>query len=79
MTPSRMLTLWVVYDHPPDFPDHVVVRRQFVTQHSTTPITSANIGGVYDTLNDARADIPLGHVCIGRFPDDDPVIVETWI
>jgi hypothetical protein len=79
MTSNRLLTLWVVYDHPRDFPDHVVVRRQFVMQSSTTPITSADIGGVYDDLDQARADIPHGHFCIGRFPDDDPVIVETWI
>lgn len=33
----------------------------------------------YKTLEEARAAIPEGMVMIKRSPEDDPVIVETWI
>jgi hypothetical protein len=31
------------------------------------------------SLDEARKSIPEGMVCITRSPDDDRVIVETWI
>ena len=35
--------------------------------------------GFADTLEDARYLIPLGRTRIDRSPEDDPVIVESWI
>lgn len=33
-TASALLVFWVIYDHPRDFPDHFVLRRQFVKAHA---------------------------------------------
>ena len=69
------LVMWTIYDHPRDFPDHFVMRRGSV---DASGIRFQEIGGIYDTLESARADVPLGLACITRHPSDDPVIVETW-
>ena len=73
---ENLLCLWVVYDHPRDFPDHIVVRRQFVRSGE---LMTASVGGLYDDIDAAREDLPYGVCCLQRYPDDDPVIVETWI
>jgi hypothetical protein len=52
------------------------MRRQWVLKGR---IAFAQFAGVYDTLEEARKDIPQGLYCLGRDPNDDPVIVESWI
>lgn len=69
------LKLWVVYDHPTDFPDSFAARL-WLTDRPTGEVLVA------DTLDDIRAAIAglmPGAVCLMRQPDDDPVIVETWL
>ncbi len=77
MTLENLLCVWVVYDHPRDFPDHIVVRRQFAMRNGE--VMTAAVGGLYDDIDAAREDLPYGLCCLPRYPDDDPVIVETWI
>lgn len=72
------LDIWVVYDSPSDFPGRVVVRRQIAL--SDRRIAKDARAFLFPTLDDARrwlADLNL--TCLPRFPDDDPVIVETWL
>ena len=65
--------IWVIYDHPKDFPDSVVVRIWW--------------GEVPDTLTqhflsvDAarRHMLYRGRVPLARDKSDDPCIVESWI
>lgn len=65
--------IWVIYDHPKDFPDSVVVRIFW--------------GEVPDTLTQHFLSIASARrhmLCRGRLPlprdaSDDPVIVESWI
>ncbi len=70
------LTLYVIYDHPSDYPNHWVVRQHLV--NGLWSSISA-IGIVCNTLEEARAQIPPYLVCLPRVEDDDPVIVESWI
>ena len=78
MTCQDLLTLWVVYDRPRDFPEHFVVRRQWAMRDGTVRV--ALVGGLYRDLAAARADLePMGLCCLMRDPNDDPAIVETWI
>jgi hypothetical protein len=66
--------MWTIYDHPRDFPRHVVVRAVAVG------IGKAACACLYDTLAEAREDCArLASVPMPRDPDDDEVIVETWI
>lgn len=74
---GALLPIWAIYDHPSDFPEHVVVRKQYALR--TGDVLPASIGCLYDYLEEARADLmPLGLYCLIRHPDDDPAIVETW-
>jgi hypothetical protein len=70
------LILYTIYDRPADFPTRFVVRAWWVHTAGVELVP----GGVSlaDTLDDARAAIPPGHVLIARDELDDPVIVETW-
>lgn len=69
------LTQWVIYDHPADYPQYVVV-RQWVIKAGQIEIGPAML---CDSLEQAREDVPLGLYCLDRHPDDDPTIVEVWL
>lgn len=73
--PVDPLGMWVIYDHPPDFPDKFVARRFFtgprVILTSDDFVSSA-------TLNGVRALLPDGLRNHGRAAHDEPKIVETW-
>lgn len=71
-----MIELFVIYDHPRDFPEHVVVRRHCVGQGWTKP--DAEPLAVVGTIAAARAVLPPGLSNLGRNPADDPKIAEVW-
>ena len=75
---GAVMTVWVIYDHPKDFPNTYVVRPQFVMKdNSIMPCKAAWTNDDLDSLRDALAD--SGLTCLARMPGDDPKIVETWI
>jgi hypothetical protein len=74
--PAHGLRMWVVYERPSDFPDHYVVRMHWVHSRGGG---AAMIGGLYVSLEEARADVPPGCVRFGRDACADPVILETWL
>jgi hypothetical protein len=75
---TGFLPMWVIYDHPRDFPEHFVVRMQC---SGAPPFGSrvASIAVLCRTLEEARAQVPIYCSLFGRDPADDPVIVETWL
>lgn len=77
MKVSSEIVMYTVYIHPLDYPDHFVVRRHFVTAEGSQP--SPHLFHVADTLDEVRAGLPDGLYCIGREPDDEPQIVESWV
>lgn len=75
-----VMVLWVVYDHPADFPEHWVVRRTVIGRGGTVTVS----GEVWlrPTLQGAREVIAVNHPDGYRMdpdPGDDPVIAEVWI
>ncbi|MBL8048094.1 MAG: hypothetical protein JNJ45_05380 [Chthonomonas sp.] len=66
---------YVVYNSPDDFPGRFVVRQWDVSANGLEPMESWD----FETLDDARAHIPDGFVCINRHYSDELCIVETWI
>ena len=72
----KVFPIFTVYFSPKDFPGKYVVRL-FDADKPLRLIT------VSDTLEQARATIPqgppLGFAHMTRSPEDDPVIVETWL
>lgn len=73
------LTVWVVYDHPSDFPDHVVVRGQDIVRGQLDPVPHKN-ALLFASLDDARAVLQReGLTRVPRHPSDDGRIVESWV
>jgi hypothetical protein len=66
------LPVWVIYDHPRDFPG-AFVARLFIVDKATAKTLKA------PTLEGLRALLPAGLTRLERNPQDDPVIVETWL
>lgn len=67
--------LWTVYKGPAEFPDGYVIRMWTVEGGEPTP----GIAYGFDTLEHARNSLPPGVNRLERAPEDDPVIVETWV
>ena len=70
------LEIWTVYEKPADYPQGWVARcwRVGPGQHSSPGEAFFCL-----TLEDARKCVPPGLHCMPAMPEDDPVIVETWI
>lgn len=70
------LVMWVIYDHPSDFPEHFVARR-WVGESPTTDHVLA------DSLEDVRTKVATRFAFVPsmlpRFENDDPKIVEVWL
>lgn len=73
---TRVLTIWVIYRSPRDFPGKWVLRGQDASGGVVTPHAKCRVG---DSLEAVRNCLPPGLICLGRQPGDDPVIFETWI
>ena len=73
-----LLEMFVVYEHPRDFPAHFVLRRWWIDGKlpGGTPTKDFRIA---DTLQDIRKLVPLGCACMHRAEEDDYSIVETWL
>lgn len=76
---NEALTLWTIYNHPTDAPEPFgyAVREWHVGDEGGPHATSQVLFAM--TLEDARALVPPGLFRLERDPNDDPVIVETWL
>ena len=72
------LRMFVVYEKPKDYPDEYVIREHIVTRDGRQ-LANAVLYGRGMTLAYVRTLLPNGLRNIGRFHDDDPVIMEVWI
>jgi len=68
MTDERVLTLWVIYESPSDYPGKFVVRRQHSTRRAVVIDLEA---WVFDSMAEARTAIPEGLYNTGRYDMDD--------
>lgn len=67
--------MWVVYEKPKDFPNECIARLWY-----TIPGVELTDTVIKGELDDIRKHIEdRGFTCIGRRPDDDPVIKEVWL
>lgn len=74
-----MLSMWVVYDHPSDHPDRVVVRESVVNA-STGQVVLKPEAELFPTIEEARVSLRArGLGCVPRMPGDEPQIVEVWL
>jgi hypothetical protein len=70
--PDGPLEMFVIYDHPLDYPGHFVVRRWLGGKPTDSFI-------IADSLTAARVEVPPGMHRLPHQPGEDAVIVETWI
>lgn len=71
------LEMYVIYDHPKDFPVNFVVRCWIVDEGKVKAKKRAH--AIVESLKEARKSIPFGFIPIMRDSDDDPTIVEVWL
>jgi hypothetical protein len=70
------LTIWTIYYGPSDYPDSWVLRGHEILQHGTQPHKFCFVA---PTLDELRAKVPPGSLCIGRERGDHPAIHECWV
>jgi hypothetical protein len=70
-------TMYVVYDHPRDQPDHFVVRPWDFVGEKYIP---RHVCGLFKELDSAREwCAQLGLMQTLRQSQDDPTIIEVWL
>jgi hypothetical protein len=70
-------TVWTIYRHPNDYPGYWVMRAHEVfLGGETRPYSFCFVASTLDAI---RAKVPPGTRCIGRGPEDDPAIYESWV
>lgn len=75
---TAVLDMWVVYDHPTDFPANYIARRWYIVPNED-PIVSREIIPAAE-LDDLRYVLDgMGLSQLAHMDNDDPVIIETWL
>lgn len=72
ITKSTRIPLICVYRSPSDYPGKYIARLWDVDRPT-------NIVAIAESLEEIRETKPADMVIMQRHPNDDPVIVETWI
>lgn len=73
---QQLLSIWTLYERPRDYPEGYIARRFEVRPGSSVATDDIRTAPTLDAL---RKALPKGLYCIQRNPEDDPVIVETWL
>lgn len=79
MSEAFSFSMFTIYENPADFPGKFLVRQWSIWPGEDFPRPNVQPKAVAETLDEARASIPKGMVCLNRFDEDDPCIVESWI
>lgn len=68
----------MVYDHPSDYPDHYVIKRDVIKDGLI--VRDQDYIFLNEDLEICRNQMKvLNLIRLNRFPEDDPVILETWL
>ena len=73
---ARSLPIWVVYDHPKDYPDSYVARR-WETNADGARATESLVTGTLESVRETLIEMHL--TPLSRSPADDLKIVEIWL
>ena len=75
--PDTDMPIWVVYDHPKDYPHVFVARRWLVGKRGQR---TTDIILIDDDIGRLRLALEgRGLIKLDRMPGDDPVVMETWV
>lgn len=71
-------SMWVIYDHPRDFPNTFVAKRWAVRDNrGEVPTTDMIVSPDLIALREIMA--LKGLICMDRHPTDPEVIIEVWL
>jgi hypothetical protein len=79
MTPRTDLEMFVVYQHPREYPESYVLRRWWIGRTPGEPEADKDWFYLAPTLEEVRAQVPAHCVRLERNEGDEPQIVESWI
>lgn len=68
--------MWVITHNTKDFGEKFVARPCLTSVKGTVSLKQYMLA---DTLAAIREMLPPGLVCMPRYANDDPVIVEVWL
>ena len=72
------LAIYVIYDHPKDYPNNYVVKRDLVGIEN--PVRDQTFLMVSPDLALLRNELQrMGLTQLSRDPNDNPVILEYWL
>lgn len=74
----RELPIWTIYEHPADYPDRYVARLWIVKEGHQIE-TGSMMASPSLHLIRAFLEHTMHLSVIPRSPEDDPVIVESWM
>ena len=77
MSAPDVLSIWVVYDHPADWPQYFVARRHLATGPDFGPTEDMILDVDLERIRTAL--VMKGLTRLPRYPEDDDVILETWL
>ena len=72
-----VLSMFVVYERPADYPQSFVVRRYEISPGHSGSTSDVRVVASLEEARRPLAEMRLTN--IGRYPGDDPVIVEVWL
>ena len=72
-----ILSIWTLYDHPRDHPQHFIARRHEIAEGGSKPTNDILVSASLDRLRTQMQQ--RGLFKLPREDGDDPVIVESWI
>jgi len=76
---DEVMAVYTITTNTKDYGQRFVVRVHRVIKGTTEPRADAEPLAVAETLEQARHALPDGLFNLGRDPQDDPVIVESWV
>jgi hypothetical protein len=74
------LSMWTIYDHPDDYPDHFIAREWWVTagRVEPSPVTVYRDEYLENVRTFVRTVAPDASRLV-RNENDDPKIIESWV
>lgn len=73
-----LLYIYVIFDHPSDYPDHYLIKRDNVATGDV--VRDPDYLFLAKTLDECQNEMIRLQLCpLPLSPDDDPVIIQTWI
>ena len=76
---SEVLSMYVMYERPRDYPDAYVLRRWSIVPGQPEPVSSDPPVCVAPTREAAERQVPAGLTRVGPWQGDEPQIIGVYV